>query len=77
MTARGFPGSSAVKDLPAKRETQASSLRREDPLEKGMATHSSLLAWEIPQTVEPGGYSPWGRQRVSHDLATEQRTNSL
>ena len=38
-----------------------------------MATHSSLLAWEIPQTVEPGGYSPWGRKIIRHDLATEHK----
>ena len=70
---RGLPGSSAVKDPPAKRETQVRSLGREDLLEKRMATHSSLLAWEIPQTVEPGGYSPWGRKRIRHDLATEHK----
>ena len=38
-----------------------------------MATRSSLLAWEIPQTVQPGGYSPWGRKRVRLDLATEHK----
>ena len=51
----GFPGGSAVKNLPAMQETQVSSLRREDPLEEGMATHSSVLAWRIPWTEEPGG----------------------
>ena len=40
------------------------SLGWEDPLEKGMASHSSILAWEIPWTEEPGGYSPWGSQGV-------------
>ena len=50
------------------------SLDQEDPLEKGMATHSSILAWEIPWTEEPGGlYSPWGRKRVQHDLVTKQQ----
>ena len=44
------------------RETQVQSLGREDPLEKEMATHSSILAWKIPWTKEPGGYSPWGRK---------------
>ena len=44
-----------VKRLPAMRETQVQSLGQEDPLEKGMATHSSILAWKIPWTVEPGG----------------------
>ena len=38
-----------------------------------MATHSSILAWEIPRTEEPGGYSPWGCKRVGHDLVTKQR----
>ena len=50
------------------------SLDQEDPLEKGMATHSSILAWEIPWTEEPGGlYSPWGRKRVQHGLVTKQQ----
>ena len=43
-------------------ETQVQSLGQEDPLEKGMATHSSILAWEIPWTEEMGGYSPWGHK---------------
>ena len=45
---------------PAMRETWVQSLGWEDPLEKGMTTHSSLLAWRIPWTEEPGGYGPWG-----------------
>ena len=49
-----------VKNLPAMQETQVRSLGQEDPLEKGMATHSSILAWRVPWTKEPGGYSPWG-----------------
>ena len=49
-----------VKNLPAMQESQAQSLGQEDPLEKGMATHSSILAWRIPWTGEPAGYSPWG-----------------
>ena len=44
-----------VKNLPTIQETQVGSLGWEDPLEKGMATHSSVLAWEIPKTEEPGG----------------------
>ena len=44
-----------VKNLPAMQETGVRSLGREDPLEKGMATHSSILAWRIPWTEEPGG----------------------
>ena len=49
-----------VKNLPAMQETQVQSLGQEDPLKKGMATHSSILAWEIPWTEELAGYSPWG-----------------
>ena len=50
-----------VKNLPAVQETWVRSLGQEDPLEKEMATHSSILAWKIPQTEEPGGlYSSWG-----------------
>ena len=58
-----------VKSLPAKWETQVRSLGQEDPLEKEMATHSSLLAWEIPWTEEPGGLQSMGSQRVGHDWA--------
>ena len=56
-----------VKNLPAMQETQVQSLGWEDPLEKAMATHSSILAWEIPQTEEPGGLQSMGLQRVGHD----------
>ena len=56
-----------VKNLPAMQETQVQSLGWEDPLEKAMATHSSILAWEIPQTEEPGGLKSMGLQRVGHD----------
>ena len=57
-----------VKNLPAVQETQVRSLGREDPLEKEMATHSSILAWEISWTEEPGGLqSMVGSQRVGHD----------
>ena len=49
-----------VKNLPAMQETWVLSLGQEDPLKKGMATHSSILAWRIPWTEEPGGPSPWG-----------------
>ena len=56
-----------VKCLPAMWETRVRSLGREDPLEKGMATCSSILAWRIPWAEEPGRlYSPWGH-RVGHD----------
>ena len=54
-----------VKNLPSKQERQVQSLGWEDPLEKEIATHSSILAWEIPRTEEPGGlYSPWGRKAL-------------
>ena len=53
-----------VKNLPAMQETQVLSLGWEDPLEKGMATHSSILAWRIPWTEEPGGLQFMGLQRV-------------
>ena len=48
-------------------ETEFQSLGQEDPLEKRMATHSSILAWRIPWTEEPGGLQPMGSQRVGHD----------
>ena len=56
-----------VKNLPTMQETQVRSLGWEDPLEKGMATHSSTLAWRIPWTEEPGGLESMGLQRVRHD----------
>ena len=49
-----------VKNPPAMQETWVQSLGWEDPLEKGIATHSIILAWRIPRTEEPGRYSPWG-----------------
>ena len=51
-------------------ETRVQSLGQEDPLEKEMATHSSILAWRIPWTEEPGGLQSTGSQRVGHDWAT-------
>ena len=59
-----------VKNLPAVWETWILSPGWEDPLEKETATHSSILAWRIPQTEEPGRLQDWGRQRVRHDWAT-------
>ena len=56
-----------AKNLPIIQETQVRSLGQEDPLEKGMATHSSTLAWRIPWTEEPGGLQSMGSQRVRHD----------
>ena len=59
----GFPGGSVVKNLPVKQEMWIRSLAREDHLEKGMAIHSSILAWDIPQTEEPGGLQSMGSQK--------------
>ena len=56
-----------VKNLPAMQEIQIRSLGWKDPLEKGMATHSSILAWRIPWTEEPGRLQYMGSQRVGHD----------
>ena len=56
-----------VKNLPAMQETQIQFLDWEDPLEKGMATHSSSLAWRIPWREEPSRLEPMGLQRVSHN----------
>ena len=56
-----------VKNLPAVEESGVRFLGWEDPLEKGMATHSSILAWRIPWTEEPGGLQSMGLQRVRHD----------
>ena len=56
-----------VKDLCAMPETQVQSLDQEDPLEKGMATQSSILAWRIPCTEEPDRLQSMGLQRVRHD----------
>ena len=64
----GFPGGSAVKNLPAVQETQVQSLGREDLLEKEMAAHSSILAWEIPQTEEPGGLQSMGLKQQQKQL---------
>ena len=54
-------------------ETWVQSLGQEDPLDKGMATHSSILAWRIPWTEEPIGLQPIVLQGIGHDLATEQQ----
>ena len=63
----GFPDGSAVKNLPAVQETWVRFLGWEDPLEKEMATHSSILAWKMPWTEEPGGLQFMGSQRVGND----------
>ena len=58
----GFPGGSVVKNLPAVQEIGVQSLGREDPLEKEMTTHSSILAWRIPWTEKPGQLQSMGSQ---------------
>ena len=65
-----LPGASLIKSLPAKQKKRAQSLGREDHLEKEMATHSSIIAWEIPRTEEHGGLQSMGSQRVRHNLMT-------
>ena len=62
-----------VKNLPVMRETWVCSLGQEDPLEKGMATHSSVIAWITPWTEEPGGLWSMGLQRVSEQLTHTHR----
>ena len=63
----GFPSGSAVKNMPTTQETWVQSLAREDLLEQAIATHSSIVAWRIPRTEEPGGLQSIGSQRVGHD----------
>ena len=65
-----FPVAQMVKSLPATQESRVWSLGWEDPLEKGMAIHCSILAWRIPWTEEPGGLQSMGSQRVRNDWAT-------
>ena len=68
-----------LKNLPAMQETRFQSLGQEDPLEKGMATHSCILAWTIPWIEEPGGLKSMGSQKGGHDRAanTTQRGTEL
>ena len=66
-----------LKNLPAMQETWIQSLGWEDPLGKGMATHSSILAWGIPWTEEPGGLPSMGLQRVGHDWVTNTNFYTL
>ena len=71
-TSNSFEGSpqlvtQTVKTSPAVQETWVQSLDWEDSLEEGMATHSSILAWRVPRTEEPGGLQSVGSQRVRHD----------
>ena len=63
-----------VKNLPAMQETWVQSLDQEDPLEKGMSIHSSILDWRIPRTEEPGWLQSMGSQRVKHNCLTNTHT---
>ena len=67
MYLRASLAAQRLKHLPAMWETWVRSLGQEDPLEKEMATHSSVLAWRIPETEEPGGLPSMGSHRVGHD----------
>ena len=70
----GFLVAQTVENCPAIWETQARSLGREDPLEKGIATHSSILAWKIPWTEEPGGLQSMDSQKVAYNCVTDTFT---
>ena len=65
----GFPRGSAIKNPPAIQETQVLSLGQEDPLEKALATPSSILAWEIPWIEEPGGLESMGWKKSGTQLS--------
>ena len=70
---RGFRGGLAVKNPPAMQEMWVQSLGLEDPLEKETETQSSILAWKIPWTEEPGGLQSMGSQRVEYELVSKQQ----
>ena len=74
---RGFPGGSAVKNLLAMQEMRVRPLSQADPLEDGVATRSSVLAWEIPRTEQPSGLSSMGLGRAGHDLVTYGSTTLI
>ena len=66
-----------VKNMPVIQETQVQFLGQEDPLEEGMATHSSIVAWRIPWTEELGGLQSMGLQRVGNNLVTNTHRDDL
>ena len=67
MTLQASLVAQTIKNLPAMQEMQVRSLGQKDPLEKGMATHSSVLAWRFPWTEEPGGLQSMESQRAGHN----------
>ena len=69
-----FPRGSDGKESATQQETRVQSPGQEDPLEKGVATHFSIVAWRIPWTEEPGGLQSMGPQRVRQDRATNTLT---
>ena len=73
----GFPSGSVLKNPYIMQETQVWSLGWEDPLEKEMAAHFSILAWKIPETEEPGRLQSKKSQRVEYDLVTQQQQHIL
>ena len=75
-SSKGFPGGSDSKESAAMQENQVLSLGEEDLLKKEMTTHSSMLAWRIPWTEEPGGLQSRELQRVGHDWATNTHTHT-
>ena len=74
---KNIPQGSVVKNPPAMQEMQAQSLGGEDPLEEETATHSSILAWRIPWTEEPGGLQSMGSQRVKQDRSDGVQEHTL
>ena len=74
---KGLLGGSVVKNPPATQEMSVRSLGRKDNLEMEMSTHSSILSWRTPWTVEPGGPQSMGSQRIKHDLATDKQRKVL
>ena len=77
VTHSGFPGGSVIKNLPAMWEMQVRSLGQEDPLEKEMTTHCTILTWKIPWTEKPGWLQCMGSQRVGQGWAHTHDYNSL
>ena len=71
MRGRGFPGSASSKESGCHCRRHGFDLSQEDPLEKGMATHSSILAWEIPWTEQPGGLQSMKLQKIRHNWSTK------